>query len=297
VDGNGRYCYLDPYLGGQLVIAEAARNVAVSGAEPIGCTDCLNFGSPQDPEIMWQFAEVVRGMAKACRELVIPVISGNVSLYNESPKRAIDPTPIVGVVGLIEPVKVGGKNAIRTATQWFKSPGDEIYLAGTSKDELGGSEYLQHVCGHKAGMPPQIDLKSEKALHQFLVAAVRAGLVESAHDLSDGGLAVALAECCMSGVGSGAEALGAEIFLDDAIRPDALLFGETQSRAVLSADPAKGEALAKLAKKWGVPLKRIGKVGVGSLRIRADGAAEKADLEASVRDMRAAWTKTFDIMS
>jgi phosphoribosylformylglycinamidine synthase II len=296
VDGNGRYCYLDPFLGGQLVVAEAARNVAVSGAEPIGCTDCLNFGSPQDPEIMWQFAEAVKGMAFACRELGIPVISGNVSLYNESPKRAIDPTPIVGVVGLIEPVKQGKNSLIRTATQWFKSPGDAVLLAGTTRDELGGSEYLQHICGHKAGLPPQIDLKSEKALHQFLVAAVRAGHLASAHDLSDGGLAVALAESCISGARLGFEAYGADILLEDAIRPDALLFGETQSRALLSCDPGREAALMALAAKFKVPLRRIGTVGVGSLRLRAQGAGEKADLETTIENMKNAWTKTFDIM-
>ena len=296
VDGNGRYCYLDPFLGGQLVVAEASRNVAVSGAEPIGCTDCLNFGSPQDPEIMWQFAEVVRGMADTCRELGVPVISGNVSLYNESPKRAIDPTPIVGVVGLIEAVQEGKKSVIRTATQWFKSPGDAIVLVGLNKNELGGSEYLQHVCGHKAGLPPQIDLKSEKALQQFLVAAVRAGLLASAHDVSDGGLAVTLAESCISGARQGLDALGAEIRLEDKLRPDALLFGETQSRAVLSCDPSKLEALGKLAKKFKVPLTRIGTVAMGSLRLRAGHGNETIDLEASLSDMLDAWTKTFEIM-
>jgi phosphoribosylformylglycinamidine synthase len=293
VDGNGRYCYLDPFMGGQLVVAEAARNVAVSGAEPIGCTDCLNFGSPQDPEIMWQFAEVVKGMALACRELGIPVISGNVSLYNESPKRAIDPTPIVGVVGLIEAVKIGKKNEIRYATQAFKSPGDAIYLAGESKNELGGSEYLQHICGHKAGRPPQISLKSELALQRFLVAAVRAGLVASAHDLSDGGLAVALAESCLGG---GDSALGADVRLEWPLRPDALLFGETASRALLSSDPSKEAALGRLALKFGVPFRRIGTVAVGSLRLRSGGGEHKADLEASLDEMRRAWCGTFDIM-
>jgi phosphoribosylformylglycinamidine synthase II len=284
VDGNGRYCYLDPFLGGQLVVAEAARNVAVSGAEPIGCTDCLNFGSPQDPEIMWQFAEAVRGMAKACRELKIPVISGNVSLYNESPKRAIDPTPIVGVVGLIEPVK----GEIRAASQGFKKAGDFIFLAGKNLDELGGSEYLQRVRGHKAGKPPKLDLKAELALHRFLAAAVRAGLVASAHDLSDGGLAVALAESCLSGM----ERLGASVELKDTIRPDALFFGETQSRALLSAAPAHGAALEKLAKKFKVPFTRIGSVTRGGLSIKSP----KASLEAAFDAMHDAYTKTFEIM-
>jgi phosphoribosylformylglycinamidine synthase len=263
----------------------------------VGCTDCLNFGSPQDPEIMWQFAEVVKGMAHACRELGIPVISGNVSLYNESPSRAIDPTPIVGMVGLMEPVKEGKALKLRPLTQWFKSPGDAVYLAGKNLDELGGSEYLQFLHSAKAGLPPKIDLKSEKALHQFLVAAARAGLPASAHDVSDGGLAVALAESCVSGGRLGLEMLGAEIRLDDPIRPDALLFGETQSRAVLSCDPGKAPALEKLARKHKVPLKRIGTVAVGGLRLRAEGSGESVDLECPVSAMKKAFSKTFEVMS
>jgi phosphoribosylformylglycinamidine synthase len=294
VDGNGRYCYLDPYVGGMIAVAEAARNVAVTGAEPIGATDCLNFGSPQDPEIMWQFAEAVRGMADACRALEIPVISGNVSLYNESPRRAVDPTPVVGVVGLIEPYQ----GQLRTATQWFKNPGDCIYLAGTTHDELGGSEYLSHICASKAGAPPQIDLKLEKSLHRFAVDAVRLGLVASAHDCSDGGLAVALAECCMSGRASTAtaEALGAAVRLEGRLRPEAQLFGESQSRAVYSCDPSKAGALEKLAKKHRLPLKKIGSVGGAALSMHVQAFSQVVDLEASLDDMRSAFSGTFNIM-
>ncbi|MES2201326.1 MAG: phosphoribosylformylglycinamidine synthase subunit PurL [candidate division FCPU426 bacterium] len=296
VDGNGRYCYLDPYLGGMIAVAEAARNVAVSGAEPIGCTDCLNFGSPQDPEIMWQFAEVVKGMAEACRQLEIPVISGNVSLYNESPSRAIDPTPIVGVVGLIES---GAKGRILTATQWFKNPGDFVYLAGLNKEELGGSEYLSVVYQSKTGLPPELDLKSEKRLHRFAAEAVQAGLVASAHDCSDGGLAVALAECCVSGAasqGSVVQAMGAEITLEDAMRADALLFGESQSRAVISCSPEAAKALESLAKKRGQPLTQIGVVGLGSLRLRAENAGDGVAFEVSLAEMLNAYSKTLKVM-
>lgn len=296
VDGNGRYCYLDPYVGGMIAVAEAARNVAITGAEPIGATDCLNFGNPQDPEIMWQFAEAVRGMADACRALEIPIISGNVSLYNESPKRAVDPTPVVGVVGLIEPPAKG--HCLATATQWFKNAGDVIYLAGTTKDELGGSEYLSHVCASKAGVPPSLDLKSEKSLHRFAVEAVRLGLVASAHDCSDGGLAVALAECCVSGKASTvtAEALGASVELDQKLRPEVQLFGESQSRAVYSCDPSKAMAFEKLAKKYKLPLKKIGMVGGAALSIHVRASKETVNLEVSVEDMRSAFSGTFNIM-
>ncbi len=293
VDGNGRYCYLDPRLGGQLVIAEAARNLAVSGAEAIGATDCLNFGSPEDPQIMWQFAEVVKGMAEACRAFGIPVISGNVSLYNQSPKRAIDPTPIVGMVGLIDPQKDG---SILAPTQWFKSPGDFIYLAGKSREELGGSEFLARIHGLKAGLPPALDLKSEKALHAYLIEAAKLGLPASAHDLSDGGLAVALAESCVTGTRHGQEALGAEVGFFEKMRPDAALFGESQSRALLSVDPSRAARLEKLAAKHKVPLRRIGSVALGSLRLRLEHPSGVVDLEAGCEDMLKAWSQPLEVM-
>jgi phosphoribosylformylglycinamidine synthase len=294
VDGNGRYCYLDPYMGGQLVLAEAARNVAATGAAPIGCTDCLNFGNPEDPEIMWQFAEVVKGMAEACKVLGIPVISGNVSLYNESPARAIDPTPIVGVVGLIEAPAKG--RPLRYATQYFKNAGDLIYLAGKSSMDLGGSEYLQQIHSIKAGLPPRLDLESEKGLQAFLVEAVRQALLTSSHDLSDGGLAVALAESCISGKRLGLEAMGAEIRLSESLRQDALLFGETPSRALVSCRPGQSAALEKLAAKHKVPLKRIGTVGSGKLKISCGGSGAKADIEVSTEEMIRAYSSTFKVM-
>jgi phosphoribosylformylglycinamidine (FGAM) synthase-like enzyme len=276
-------------------VAEAARNVAVSGAQPIGATDCLNFGSPQDPEVMWQFAQAVKGMADACRALEIPVISGNVSLYNQSPKRAIDPTPIVGVVGLIEPA---AKGELRTASSWFKKAGDWIYVAGESKDELGGSEYLSRLFSSKAGVPPQIDLKSEKKLQRFAVEAVHQGLVASAHDCSDGGMAVALAESCMGGQASQPQlgSLGAEVGLEAKIRPDALLFGETQSRALYSCDPAKAKALEALARKHGLPFKKIGTVGGKSLKCQVSALGGNFEFETPVSELLSATRSTFKIM-
>ena len=290
VDGNGRYCYLDPYLGGQLVVAEATRNVAVYGAKPLGLTDCLNFGNPEDPEIMWQFAAVVRGMADACRALGVPVISGNVSLYNESPKRAIDPTPIVGAVGLFEPVL----GEIKAVTQWFKDEGDWVYLAGRSHGELGGSEYLSLVHRRKAGRPPKLDLKAEKALQALCVKAARAGLLASAHDCSDGGLAVALAECCISGVKQGREALGVEAAVPEKLRPEALFFGESASRVLYSTPPEKGAPLERMARQAGVPLRKIGVVGGATLRLTGPGA--KAVLEAPLKAMIDAYFGAFTKM-
>jgi phosphoribosylformylglycinamidine synthase len=281
MDGNGRYCYLDPRLGGQLVIAESARNVAVSGAEPLACTDCLNFGNPQDPEIAWQLREVIAGMAEACRSFNVPVISGNVSLYNESPVRAIDPTPIVGMTGLIGPVTVQGKKEIRTATQWFKQEGDSIYLAGRNLGELGGSEYMAVQHNLKMGRPPALNFAWEKALHQLAIQAIRSGLVQSSHDLSDGGLAVALAESCITAPAP----LGASVQVSENLRTDALLFGESQSRALFSAKPDQGPALEKLARKLGVPLRKIGTVGGDRLAVEVAAKGRKTRLEFELKQL------------
>ncbi|MBI4003632.1 MAG: phosphoribosylformylglycinamidine synthase subunit PurL [Candidatus Omnitrophica bacterium] len=186
--GNGRYCYLDPYQGGALAVAEAARNLACVGARPLAVTDCLNFGSPEDPRIMWQFKGCVRGIADACRAFDTPVTGGNVSFYNESPRGAIDPTPVIGMIGTI---------TFQPLTANFKDEGDAILLLGETREELGGSEYLATIHGRKAGKPPRVDLKAERALQEFMVEAASRGLVKSAHDCSDGGLAVAIAESCI----------------------------------------------------------------------------------------------------
>ena len=196
VDGNGRYCYLDPYRGAILAVVEAARNVACAGGEPIGATNCLNFGNPERPEIMWQFGRAVEGITAACKALDIPITGGNVSLYNETDGRAIYPTPVLGVVGLIE-------DASRVLGRSFAGSGDAIVLLGETRHELGGSEYLKVTHRVVAGVPPEVDLNAEKALQQLLVACAREGLIRSAHDCAEGGLAVTLAECAFGTGGMG----------------------------------------------------------------------------------------------
>ena len=191
-DGNGRYGQLDPFLGGAMAVAEAARNVVCAGGRPLAVTNCLNFASPERPEIMWQFAQTVDGIAAACEALGIPVTGGNVSFYNETLGRAILPTPVIGVVGLLE-------DAERRTTQWFKEEGDVVVLLGEPGGQLGGSEYLQTVHGRLGGVPAPLDLERERAVQAACLAAIEAGFVRSAHDCAEGGLAVALAECCVTG--------------------------------------------------------------------------------------------------
>ncbi|MCS6896882.1 MAG: phosphoribosylformylglycinamidine synthase subunit PurL, partial [Nitrospira sp.] len=252
VDCNSRYCLLNPYEGARIAVAEAARNLVCSGAEPIGVTDCLNFGNPERPDIMWQFAMVVEGLADACEFLKIPVVSGNVSFYNETNGLSIYPTPMVGMVGVID-------HAERTMTQWFKEEGDDIILLGITKEDLGGSEYLKVMHSREQGSPPLLNMEAEKALHQCLLALVRGGLVRSAHDCSDGGLAVALAESCLTRPG---RPLGAAVQLPKGrLRKDAVLFGESQSRVVLSAKPVHRRAILDLAEAHAVPATVIGAVG------------------------------------
>src|SRR3989442_5387961 len=198
VDGNGRYCYLDPCRGAMLAVAEAARNVACAGARPLGATNCLNFGNPERPAIMWQFAKAVEGIGEACRALDVPITGGNVSLYNETDGHAIYPTPVIGVVGLLE-------RADRVVARRFREPGDAIVMLGDSRGELGGTEYLKVIHGLVRGVPPALDLAAERALQQLLVTLSEERLVRSAHDCSDGGIAVTLAECCFDTAGMGAE--------------------------------------------------------------------------------------------
>ncbi len=227
-DCNATYCYLDPYEGGKIAVAEAARNLVCSGARPLAVTDCLNFGSPIKPEIFWQFRRCVEGISEACRTFGTPVTGGNVSFYNESPAGAIDPTPTIGMLGLIDDPK-------HITTQWFKNAGDVVVLLGDLGAELGGSEYLKRMYKLKTGPPPRMDLEYAKHIHDACLDCIRQGWVKSAHDCSEGGLAVALAECCMS---NGDAMIGAEIDLRKVEgRLDALLFGETQSRIIVSCAP------------------------------------------------------------
>ncbi|MGQ9630248.1 MAG: phosphoribosylformylglycinamidine synthase subunit PurL [bacterium] len=248
IDGNGRYCYLNPYEGGKIAVAEAARNIVCVGAKPLAVTDCLNFGNPQKPGPFWQFVEAVRGMAEACRALGTPVVGGNVSFYNETLGKAIYPTPTVGMIGLMEDIG-------RRVTQGFKSEGDVIALLGESAEEVGGSEYLKLHHGLVAGNPPTLNLDAERRLQDACLEAIGRGLIHSAHDCSEGGLAVALAESCICG------GVGAKIDLEEHIRADALLFGESQSRIVLSLKERNWGDLRKIAEGRGVPLRIIGRVG------------------------------------
>ena len=261
-DCNAIYCSLNPREGARIAIAEAARNLACSGATPLAVTDNLNFGNPYKPENFWQLRECVEGLAEGCRAFDTPVTGGNVSLYNESPNGAIDPTPTVGMVGLISDER-------HVTTSFFKKAGDVILLLGEVGDELGASHYLKVVHGRKEGAVSVMDFDKEKALHEGLLALIRARLVKSAHDCSEGGLAVALAESCMAGDLQ----LGADVELPDgsATRLDQVLFNETQSRIILSVEPGNAAAVLALLEWRNVKARRIGVVGGGDLKIRALG--------------------------
>jgi phosphoribosylformylglycinamidine synthase II len=258
-DGNGRYGYLDPRRGAMLALAEAARNVACAGGVPIGATNCLNFGNPERPEIMWQFVEAVEGLADACKALDIPITGGNVSLYNETDGRAIYPTPVIGVVGLIE-------NADRVLSRTFKAAGDDIVLCGEGFGELGGSEYLKVVLGKVQGEPPRLDLDRERALIRLLTRAAAEGMLQSAHDCSDGGIAITLCECSFDSGG-----IGLEVDLPAARTAAATLFGESASRAVVTIRPENRQPLMEMAAEEGVPALAIGKTGGNRIRMAIAG--------------------------
>jgi len=268
VDGNGRYCYLDPYRGAMLAVAEAARNVACAGAKPLGATNCLNFGNPERPAIMWQFARAVEGIGAACRALGVPITGGNVSLYNETDGNAIYPTPTIGVVGLLE-------HADRVVSRQFKESGDLILLLGDpGAGELGGSEYLKTAHGLVRGVPPALELVAERALQSLLVTLAGERLMRSAHDCSDGGIAVALAECCFDTAG-----IGAELSLDAVtvarnpqVNAAAALFGESASRAIVSIAPDVVTEVLQRAAAAGVPARVLGETGGNRLRISVGGA-------------------------
>ncbi|RKX29837.1 MAG: phosphoribosylformylglycinamidine synthase subunit PurL [Candidatus Zixiibacteriota bacterium] len=256
-DCNGRYCYIDPRLGAESAVAEAARNIVCSGGHPLAITNCLNFGNPYKPEIYYGFSEAVAGMGEACRVFDTPVTGGNVSFYNEDPERAVFPTPTIGMIGLVEDVN-------HITTQWFKEENDVIFLLGDNTEHLGASEYLHTVYRQNRGPVPPLDLASEKKTQDALLKAIQSGLIKSAHDVSDGGLAVTLAESCISNLDY---QIGATIQLDDSVRPDALLFGETQSRVIISCIPEDVLKIEELFKEHNVPCYRIGTVGGNSLKI------------------------------
>ena len=277
-DGNGRLTFLDPYNGGALAVAEAARNVVCSGAVPLALTNCLNFGNPEKPAAYFQLARAIDGMAAAARALGTPVISGNVSLYNESFGQGIVPTPVVGMVGLIE-----GRAPTPSA---FQDEGDVVALLGDLSADprtLNGGTYLAALHGTVAGSPPQLDLDAEQALQEVTLAAITGGHIRSAHDCSDGGLAVALAECCMwSGFGFTSDGEVEWPAAGERLAATALLFGEAPSRIVVSLPAAAWGALAALAGAAGVPLTRLGTVGGTRLRVASL-------LDHAVDDLHAAW--------
>ena len=306
VDCNGGYVYLDPYEGAKAAVAEACRNLACSGALPLGATDNLNMPSPLKPELFWQIKESVRGLAEGCKAFNAPVTGGNCSLYNQSPAGPIDPTPTISVVGLIEKLE-------HVTTQWFKDEGDAIILLGAAVDKadpifgLGGSAYLQVVHGQKNGSPPRCDLEVAKTLHTTLIGLIQSGLVKSAHDCSEGGLAVALAESCISQLiaRETPRLIGATVDLsavvcdrreNDAakdgghrpplqVRLDALLFGETQSRVVITCKPLDAVKVVERAKLMGVPAVQIGKVGGDKLTVKT----ASGEFSAPLTELHDAW--------
>ena len=279
VDGQGRFGLLDPRQGARLAVAESARNVACAGALPIAATNNLNFGNPQKPEIMWQFAEAVAGIGEACRALETPITGGNVSLYNETDGTAILPTPVLGIVGVIE-------DASKVLTRTFKRLGTPVVLLGTTKAELGGSEYLYRVHGLIRGTAPELDLDAEKRLQRLLVDSAAEGLLLSAHDCSEGGLAVTLAECCFDTGGIGVVAdvpVGPNFSSAEALTPvgpnfssginaDLALFSESASRVVVSTSPEDLEAFLERARDAGVPAQLIGRTGGTRITIAVAGA-------------------------
>jgi phosphoribosylformylglycinamidine synthase len=317
VDCNGAYVYLDPYEGAKMAMAEACRNLACSGAVPLGTTDNLNMPSPLNPELFWQMKESVRGLAEACRAFNAPITGGNCSLYNQSPAGPIDPTPTVAVVGIIEKPE-------HVTTQWFKDEGDAIVLLGEIVDAndpllgLGGSAYLQAVHGKKTGTPPRCDLETARTLHTTLLGLIQSGLVRSAHDCSEGGLAVCLAESCISQLVAREtpRLMGAMVDLTAAVqqraadvpsaeptssadekspncrqdagstlRHDALLFGETQSRVVITCKPLDAVKVVERAKLMGVPAAQIGRVGGGQLTIKTTAG----EFSAPVAELHDVW--------
>jgi phosphoribosylformylglycinamidine synthase II len=276
-DVNPFFCALDPYRGGAIAVAEAARSIACTGAVPLAITDCLNFGSPERPEVMAQFAAAVRGISDACRALDVPVVSGNVSFYNETDGRAIPPTPTVGMVGLLDDVE-------RRVRMPFRSEGDVVALLGTTRDELGGSEFLRVIRGRDEGACPEIDLEAERRLVHLLTALARHRKLASAHDLSDGGLAVALAECAMK------SGLGAGIALDSEVRASALLFGESTGRALVTLEPRAEAAVRAAAEQSGVPFAVIGRVAGDRLRI---SLRNRELVDEPVGSLRELWSTAF----
>jgi phosphoribosylformylglycinamidine synthase len=278
-DANGKYCQLDPYHGAQLALAEAYRNVAVTGAKPKAVTNCLNFGSPENPEVMWQFKEATAGLADACLGLGIPVTGGNVSFYNQTGDVAIYPTPVVGVLGVID-------NVARRIPSGWQDDGNNIYLLGTTKDELDGSAWAETIHGHLGGKPPVVDLASEKKLADLIHGAAIQGMIEAAHDISEGGLAIAIVEAALR------FNVGARIWLDELLERDnldltAALFSESQARVIVSVGREDDVKFQSLCEARGVPVLRIG------VTDKASGSIEIKDLASfELNEVREGWART-----
>ena len=281
LDGNSLYTLLNPYQGGAAAVCEAARNLVCVGAEPIALTNCLNFANPERPDVMWQFAVTVEGITDACRHLEIPVISGNVSFYNETEDIGIYPTPVIGMVGLIDDIN-------KVTSSWFKDEGDLIVLLGETKEELGGSEYLRVVHVRERGIPPLLNLSSERAVQACCLMSIKAGIIKSAHDCSEGGLAVAVAESCASSPRG--NMIGAKInFKSRHIRTDALMFGESQSRIIVSIEADRLGDLKKITATRHVSMIVIGRVEGDRLII---SEADRKWVDLSVKDIYKAWKKS-----
>jgi phosphoribosylformylglycinamidine synthase len=279
---NQRFVYLDPYEGARLAVAEAASNLVAVGATPLAVTDCLNFGNPEKPEIMWQFAQAVKGMGDACRALGTPIVSGNVSLYNETDGKAIHPTPMIGMVGLLDDVK-------QRVTQFFRRKGAAVALVGWPTGDLGGSEYLKIVHGKTAGKPPRLDVDRLNAVHAFLLALGRANVLHSAHDISSGGLAAALVECCVAGP----ERVGFVGTLGpDALTPQEILFGEEPGRFVVSYFHEHAEHVKAVhAKHASVPLTTLGSTVDDAFTLRV--GRQKIELDLPLEKLANAWNTGF----
>ncbi|HEX7997069.1 MAG TPA: phosphoribosylformylglycinamidine synthase subunit PurL [Pyrinomonadaceae bacterium] len=288
LDGNGRYCAANPREGAKLIVAEAARNVVCVGARPIAITNCLNFASPERPQVMWSFSEVIDGMAEACRAFETPVVSGNVSFYNETEGRGILPTPVIGMVGLINDVR-------RVVQPGFKRAGDIIALLGTTEDDLSLSDYMAVVGGRttaemiQEGRVPRLDLERERAVQDACLRAAEAGLLSSAHDCADGGIAIALAESCFSSLNHAAT--GAEVELPGAFSQRTRLFSESPSRIIISFDESALGQIEEIASRAACPLALLGRVGTERLRIKADG---EELVRLSINELEEAWRSSLD---
>ena len=274
VDGNGRYTRLDPYAGAQLALAEAYRNVATTGARPLAVTNCLNFGSPEDPAVMWQFAEAVRGLADGCQTLGIPVTGGNVSFYNQTGSTPILPTPVVGVLGVIDDVS-------RRTPMGLRSDGAQLYLLGDTADEFGGSEWAHVVHGFLGGRPPKVDLDRERLLADILINASRDGLIDAAHDLSDGGLFVAVAEGCLHG------SVGIRLIVPEGVDPFVFLFSESAGRAIVAVPRTEEVRFTDMCTARGLPAQRIGVLDVLESAIEVQG-----QFRIPLAELRTAWAAT-----